>query len=157
MPERLGLVCGLGSISKIAERLAREAGYEPLSVKLGSIRTAISLVFRLGDAPIRPAEIMRFFREREVKKIAIVGKFPKSIMFASFTGDEHGSRVANASDKRDVSIYRIVRRELEAQGFELVPQADLLRPLLAPEDGYWGPEPDDGVMSDLERGLELAR
>jgi len=155
--KKIGLVCGLGGISKIAEGLARNAGYEPVTVKLDKFRALASLVFKRGRAPIRPIEIMEFFKEQGINRIAIVGKFPKAIMFLSFAGDEPASKVSGEADKKDVNIYRIIRRELEARGFELVPQVELLRPILAPNDGSWGPEPSEEVLGDLEKGLELAR
>lgn len=156
MRQKIGLVCGYGEIAKIALDAAEKSGYEPVVVKLNKLKILLSLVFKLGNAPLRPSDILDFFKSKGATKIAIVGKFPKAIMFAKFAGDELGNKLEAERDKRDSNIYDKIRRELANRGFELVPQSELLSSLLAPAEGFWGPEPTKEVMDDLTRAREVA-
>lgn len=156
MQQKIGLVCGYGEIAKIAKEVAEKSGYEPVVIKLSKLKILLSLVFKLGNAPIRPSDILAFFKNRGVTKVAIVGKFPKAIMFAKFGGDELGNKLEAETDKRDLNIYNRIRWELANRGFELVPQSELLSSLLAPKEGFWGPEPVKEVMDDLTRAREVA-
>lgn len=156
MQQKIGLVCGYGEIAKIAEDVVKERGYEPIVVKLRKLDILLSLTFNFRNAPLKPSDILDFFKSKGVKKIAIVGKFPKSIMFAKFGGDAIGSKLEAEADKRDLNIYNKIKQELVKRGFELVPQYDLLSSLLAPSEGFWGPEPSNEVMQDLTRAREVA-
>jgi hypothetical protein len=140
MVERVGLIAGSGRLPLEVARAAREAGHEVVAVAIRD----------LADAGLEPAvaachwlslgelgELLRTFRAAGVRRCVMAGKVPKSFLYErgrALRPDAHAqSLLRGLVDRRDDSILSAIADRLAAEGFELLPQAELTPQLLAPE------------------------
>ena len=164
MAAPLGLIAGRGRLPFELARGARRRGQRVAAVGLEGFAEA-GLGEDVDDFASLPlgqlARLFAFLRERGVKQVVLAGKVPKGVLYAEAGHVRPDARaaalLASLVDRRDDSILLAFAGALEAEGFELLAQADLAPELLAQEGVLGAREPTPAQLADLAFGWPIAK
>jgi hypothetical protein len=105
--------------------------------------------------------LFAFLREAGVKQVAMAGKVPKRLLYEApgrAAPDATASALLGAlRDRRDDSILRAFAGALEAEGFELLAQAELAPELLAQEGALGRVHATEAQRADVAFGFGVAK
>ncbi|MBW2425195.1 MAG: UDP-2,3-diacylglucosamine diphosphatase LpxI [Deltaproteobacteria bacterium] len=166
----LGLIAGAGGLPRVAARaLAREGrsvvavGFEGLAEHALEAEVAGFRWIRLGQLESLAVAL----RELSVSRVLLVGKVPKTLLFAHPGAgegagivelDDEARRLLAALDLRgDDALMAAVAEWLDARGFELCDQAAVLDALKMPLGSITRAIPDARAKADLAAGLPSLR
>jgi DUF1009 family protein len=160
----VGLVAGLGRLPFELARGARRRGRRVAAVALEGfaepdLADAVDACMRL---PVGQLErLFAFLRSEAVEQVVLAGKVPKRLLFESpgnLQADATAiSLLAALGDRKDDSILSSFARALEAEGFELVAQAELAPELLAAEGRLGSVAPKPEQLADVAFGWPIAK
>ncbi len=158
---RLGLIAGRGSLPIIVCQTAARRGVETTAITFHEETTqnlkGLADVTQIGIGEAGKA--IKRFKDAGVKKICLVGKIEKSLVFKNPKLDAYTLKVLmkRTFNKSDSALMLIIIEELEKAGFEVVKQTDWL-PDLLPTKGILGKvRPDKDIQSDFEFGMDICR
>ena len=164
MGASVGLVAGLGRLPFELARGARRRGRRVAAVALeGFADPALAgEVDACARLPVGQLErLFAFLRSEEVKEVVLAGKVPKRLLFEApgrLQPDATAvSLLATLGDRKDDSILRSFARALEAEGFELVAQAELAPELLAVEGPLGSVAPTPAQLADVAFAWPIAK
>ena len=164
MGSSVGLVAGFGRLPFELARGARRRGRRVAAVALEGFADP-----KLADAvdactwlPVGQLErLFAFLRSEQVKQVVLAGKVPKRLLFEApgrlQPDATAASLLATLDDRRDDSILQTFARALEAEGFELVPQAELAPELLAGEGALGAVAPGPAQLADVAFAWPIAK
>ena len=160
----LGLIAGRGRLPFELARAARSGGRRIAAVALeGFAEPGLGeAVDDLASLPLGQLErLFGFLRERGVKQVVLAGKVPKGVLYEAPERVRPDARaaalLASLRDRKDDSILLAFAGALEAEGFELLPQADLAPELLAEEGVLGAVAPAPAQLADLAFGWPIAK
>jgi hypothetical protein len=159
--ERLGILAGEGDLPLLVAQNARERGLEPVAVTFSArtgetLKPLSSSLLKCGFA--QTGKVLKFLHEEGVRNVVFVGKLEKQIMYRNPKFDMRAVRVLRSvRDRRDNSLMLAVIREIESEGFHVLPQADFLGDLF-PKPGVLSRRaPTEREREDLEFGFSMAK
>ncbi len=158
---RLGLIAGRGSLSKIVCQTAARRGVETTAVTFHEETTEnlkdLADVTQMGIG--EAGKVIKRFKDAGVKKICLIGKIEKSLVFNNPKLDAYTLKVLmkRTFNKSDSVLMLIIIDELEKAGFEVVRQTDWLPDLLPPKGILGKVRPDEDIQSDFDFGMNLCR
>ncbi len=162
--KRLGLIAGQGQFPLDVAEAARERGIEIVAVGLHghsdpSIEERVHH-FRwlyLGEI----GALIEIFREFDIDEVMMAGKVPKSNLYGNPTELKLDALalagLAAAQDRKDDSILLTFVNILEAQGFHVLSQAELVPELFAAEGQLGSVEPSPEQIQDAIFGFPIAK
>jgi DUF1009 family protein len=160
----LGLIAGRGELPLELARGARRRGQGVAAVALeGFAEPGLAEVSDdFASLPLgQLARLFAFLRGRGVKQVVLAGKVPKDVLYTQrgrAQPDALAARLlASLADRKDDSILLAFADALEAEGFELLPQAELAPELLAQEGVLGAREPGPEQLADLAFGWPIAK
>lgn len=160
----VGLIAGLGrfplelagAARRRGHRLAA-VGFEGLADPALSARVDVFEALPLGQI----ARLLEVLRREGVRQVVLAGKVPKRVLFEAGARLEPDARalalLRELRDRKDDSILLAVAELLEAEGFELLGQADLAPELLAPEGQLGSVPPTDAQRADVAFAWPIAK
>jgi DUF1009 family protein len=160
----VGLVAGLGRLPFELALGARRRGQRVAAVALEGfadprLEEAVDACARL---PVGQLErLFAFLHREEVKQVVLAGKVPKGVLFQTperlQPDATAASLLATLVDRKDDSILRSFARALEAEGFELLAQAELAPDLLAGEGPLGSVAAAPGQLADVAFAWPIAK
>jgi DUF1009 family protein len=160
----VGLVAGLGRLPFELALGARRRGRRVAAVALEGfadpgLADAVDACTRL---PVGQLErLFAFLRSEAVQQVVLAGKVPKRLLFespGSLQADATAiTLLATLGDRKDDSILSSFARALEAEGFELVAQAELAPELLAAEGPLGAVVPGPAQLADVAFAWPIAK
>jgi UDP-2,3-diacylglucosamine hydrolase len=160
----IGLIAGLGLLPFELAEAARRHGHRIAAVGLEGFAAPelAARVERFEMLPLGQLErLFGFLRGQGVKQVVLAGKVPKAVLFGMGGRLQLDARatalLASLPDRRDDSILLAVAAALEAEGFELLAQADLAPELLAGEGRLNAVEATASQLADLAFAWPIAK
>ena len=156
----VGLLAGAGPLPLIAARNARRTGRPVIAVQLAE--TGQDNLNSLCEQTITVSlgqveKIIGFWQEHGVRDVVLLGKVEKQLNFENLDFDKTAlMMLARLADRADHSIFQVIAGELDNRKLRVRPQTELLSDLLTPVGLLAGPEPDEQVRRDYEKGMALA-
>lgn len=158
----LGLIAGAGRLPSEAARLLGELGYsvrvigfEGLSEASIAEQVTEARFLRLGQLEAMAAAM----NEMGVKRLLLVGKVPKSLLFDGHgiaEPDAEAVRVLSEEQERgDEPLMRAIAGWLAGRGFELCDQSEILSSFLAPNGSLSARAPNRAELEDFEVGRSV--
>lgn len=146
--EKIGIIAGGGSLPVLlAGKLRREGAV--------AVTGLIGVDFGVGEA----GKIIDFFKSQSVKKMVLVGSLRRPNWLALRT-DWRGVKIISKILFRKVgddALLKIIRRELEKEGFELLGIHELMPELLCPSGALGKTVPSEKMRHSIHKGLQAAR
>jgi UDP-2,3-diacylglucosamine hydrolase len=160
----IGLIAGLGLLPFELAEAARRHGQRIAAVGLEGFAAPelAARVERFEALPLGQLErLFAFLRGQGVKQVVLAGKVPKAVLFGMGGRLQLDGRalalLASLPDRRDDSILLAVAAALEAEGFELIAQADLAPELLAGEGRLGAVDATASQLADLAFAWPIAK
>lgn len=154
----VGLLAGAGSFPEVIARAIKSRG---LSLVCVQVAGETSILQDLADhyqrcSPGALQEVLETLRARRVREVLVAGRFGREELL--IRGDAMMERVmANASDRRDVPLFRHLAALLAVQGIMLLDQTVFVGDLLAPAGVLTARAPTCAEEEDLRFGRSVAR
>jgi hypothetical protein len=164
VPAPIGLIAGQGRLPAALAEGARRRGRRVVAAGLRGLADPAleGAVDRYASlAPGQLERLLAFFREAGVEKVVLAGKVPKGLLLDGPARLDPDARalalVAALRDRKDDSILAAVAEALEAEGFELLAQAELAPELLAPEGVLGAVAPTPAQRADVAFAWPIAK
>jgi hypothetical protein len=156
----LGILAGAGALPVLAARLVARAGRPVFGVQLAeagqrglAAHCAAVITPNLGQV----GRILDFWREAGVREVLFIGKVDKTLHFEALEFDEVGKEMlSHLVNRQDGSLFGLIADEMEARGFTVAPQTEVLAALLARPGHLAGPPPTPSMLRDIQVGQEIA-
>src|ERR1700733_6471226 len=162
MPRRLGIIAGGGPLPARVAAAARAAGRGVFMVGLEGFADPSVLapwpheVRRLGAA----SRIIAALREHGCQDIVMIGPVRRPSLL-DLRPDAEGAkllaRIGRAAFAGDDGLLAAVIRVLTEEGFRVMGAPEIMREAVAPSGVLTRTMPDAQAMTDINRGVEVAR
>jgi DUF1009 family protein len=160
----VGLIAGLGRFPLELASAARRRGHRIAAVGFAGLadpglgaRVDVWETLPLGQI----ARLLEVLRREGVRQVVLAGKVPKRVLFEAGGRLEPDARAVallrELRDRKDDSILLAVAELLEAEGFELLAQAELAPELLAPEGVLGAVAPTAAQRADVVFAWPIAK
>lgn len=161
MEAKLGIVAGAGDLPARLVETCRAQG-RPFFVLALTGEADPAVLAGVPHASVRlgaAAEGLRILRENGVDELVMAGAVRRPSL-ASLRPDWRAAKLFARIGLRalgDDGLLRAIVKELETEGFRVVSVDSVLGTLLAPEGQLGQFAPDPQALSDIKRGIEVAR
>jgi DUF1009 family protein len=162
MPRKLGIIAGSGPLPVKVAAAARAAGRGVFIIGLEGFADPALLaawpheIRRLGAA----ARIIAALREHGCKDLVMIGPVRRPSLL-DLRPDAEGAkllaRVGRAAFAGDDGLLAAVIRVLTEEGFAVIGAHEIIREAVAPSGVLTTAKPDAQAMTDIERGIAVAR
>ena len=160
--EKLGLLAGVGHLPAACARAARAQGYEVHAIALlpdvdPELQEAASVYRAISIGSI--AEILAYLRQEEIKKVTMIGKVTKELLFTGAIQPDEMLRgmLMQLPNQNDDTIMMMFVGALMKIGVTPLDQTALIRPLMPAAGTLTSRPPTDAERADMEYGLQMAR
>ena len=160
--EKLGLLAGVGHLPAACARAARALGYEVHAVALlpdcdPELKEAASVYRAISIGSI--AEILAYLRQEEIKKVTMIGKVTKELLFTGAIQPDEMLRgmLMQLPNQNDDTIMMMFVGALMKIGVTPLDQTALIRPLMPAAGVLTSRQPSEAERADMEYGLRMAR
>ena len=160
--EKLGLLAGVGHLPAACARAARAQGYEVHAIALlpdvdPELQEAASVYRAISIGSI--AEILAYLRQEEIKKVTMIGKVTKELLFTGAIQPDEMLRgmLMQLPNQNDDTIMMMFVGALMKIGVTPLDQTALIRPLMPAVGTLTSRPPTDAERADMEYGLQMAR
>ncbi len=162
MPRRLGVIAGGGTLPAQVAAAARAAGRTVFILGLEGFADPAVLapwpheIRRLGAA----GRIVAALREHGCQDLVMIGPVRRPSLL-DLRPDAEGAkllaRVGRAAFAGDDGLLAAVIRVLTEEGFRVIGAHDIMQEAVAPAGVLTRTRPDAGAMTDIDRGVRVAR
>ena len=160
----LGLIAGAGQLPIEAARLLRRSGYTVAAIGFEGL-TDSSLAREVDCAHwshLGQLEVMaKALVEMDARRLILIGKVPKSLVFATNSiarPDAEAMRVlAREPDRSDEPLMTAIAGWLEARGFVVCDQGEMLSSMLAQVEALSARAPATAELADFEVGRAIVQ
>ncbi|OIN86426.1 MAG: hypothetical protein AUJ12_05615 [Alphaproteobacteria bacterium CG1_02_46_17] len=146
--QKVGIIAGGGDLpARLGEALSHQ-GYEPVIGRLGAD-------FSVGQA----GKIISFFKSQHVSRLVLVGSLSRPNWWtvrADFRGLKIISKLILKSVGDD-ALLKVIRRELESEGFEICGVHEFMPELLCPAGVLGSFQPDKNAEQAIVHGIRAAK
>lgn len=159
--EKIGLIAGGGELPIIFAKEARKKGVKVIGfavkeMALPDFDTSCDKIHRLSIKEVK--KFLFFLVVERVKKIAILGKIDKSIIYRDIKRSEEVLRVLDESkDKNDYSILDRITAELKKVGVEVISGLEYMGDFLPSRGVLTGKSPSEKEYKDIKFGFKIAK
>lgn len=160
--EKIGLLAGAGRLPVECARAAKAMGLEVCAVALLP-ETDKELAEHVADyQEISVAQldaILHYLKEQDVKKVTMIGKVTKELLFAgNVQPDMHMMQLLmSLPDRKDDTIMMAFVQELSKAGMQALDQTVLIRQLMPQAGTLTKREPTEEERKDMEFGFQVAK
>jgi len=159
--ERIGLIAGGGRLPVIfAEEAKRKGekviGFAIKGMALPKLDNACDKVHWLDVGQFK--KFFFLLLTERVRKIALLGKFDKSVMYSNVAKDENALKFLKESkDKTDYGLLDKITSELKKVGVEVIDGIEYLFPLLPSKGVLTRRHPTEKENEDIRFGFGIAK
>lgn len=160
MDAPLALIAGDGTLPLAVCETAQKRGVKVAAVvfsdKGANSLNGLAEIKKVGIG--EPEKVIAYFKEKGCRKICIIGKVEKKLIFQNLRFDKLALKLlGDLVTKDDSSIMLAIIEELEREGFQIEKQTDWL-PSLMPAAGILGKtELTAQVKADFEYGINVCK
>lgn len=159
----LGILSGVGHLPVEVARSARAAGFRVVAVGLvpgvdPELRPAVDAYYEVNIGRI--GKIFAALHDEGVTDVTMIGKVTKEVLYkvGAVIPDWRAVRLlASLPNRKDDTIMRAVVAALEDEGFRVMNQTELIRPLLPEVGVLTRREPTAAELADMEFGFRMAK
>lgn len=162
--QTLGLIAGWGRLPRELARAVRGKGRRVLGIGIHGLTDAALegevdawVWLHLGELD----KLLQTLRKAAARETVMAGKVPKTRLFADPDALHLDARaltlLANLKDRRDDAILAAIAELLEAEGIRVLPQAEFVPELLAPEGCLGSVRPTPEQRADVAFAWPLAK
>ncbi len=146
--QKVGIIAGNGNLpARLSEALSRQ-GFVPVIGRLGED-------FSVGQA----GKIINFFKSKQITQLVMVGSLSRPNWWtvrADLRGLQIISRLIFKSIGDD-ALLKIIRQELESEGFKICGIHEFMPELLCPEGVLGKIQPDQKINQIISDGVRVAK
>ena len=159
--ERIGLIAGKGKLPVIFARKARKKGVKVIGfaikeMALPEFDAACDKAHRLSIKEVK--KFLFLLVVERVKKIVMLGKIDKSIIYRDIKKSEETLRVlADSKDKNDYSILGRITAELKKVGVEVISGLEYMGDFLPLKGVLTRHKPSRAEYEDINFGFKIAK
>lgn len=158
--EKIGIIVGNGKFPLYFMKEAKKQGYDLYPVGLfDSIEKEIKEMehfqsFHIGHL----GEIVKYFSFYGVKKLILLGKVEKSILFQNLDLDYYGKKIIEMlPDRKDETLLFAVISFLKLNGIKVLSQNYLLSSFMVEKICYTKEKPKEKDRKTIQLGVEAAK
>lgn len=159
----IGLIAGAGELPLILARILKEKGYSLVIVGLNNF--ASNKLQEYADSiefiPIgKVGEIINYLKKNGVKELLLTGKIPKKLIYDldSIKPDLRAIKMLFTAKLRgDHEILKIIEREINKEGINLIDISKICPELLTPPGVLSKEKPTKDQWEDIHYGFKIAK
>ncbi len=160
--EKIGLLAGAGKLPVECARAAKALGYDVCAVALLAETDPELADFAADYKEISVAHldaILSYLKEKEVKKVTMIGKVTKELLFNGKVQPDARmlQLIMSLPDRSDDTIMMMFVKELAKAGMEVFDQTVLIRNLMPQRGSITKREPTEDQRKDMEFGFRMAK
>lgn len=161
--ERIGLVAGSGNFPAIFANEARNKGVKVIAFGIEGITAPdfgdfVDRIHWIDPAKFQIQKFAFTLIAERIKKIVLVGKIDKSLIFSRLRNNKDVSSVlTSAKDNMDYSILEEVTRRFAMVGIKVTDAVDFLKDLMPPKGVLTKRRPSKIEEDDIEFGMRIAK
>ncbi len=160
----LAILAGLGHLPAEVAREAKRQGRRVVAVGLvpeteGEALKAVCDAYHAVNVG-RIGKIISVLHEEKVQQVTMIGKVSKEVLYkpGGFIPDLRAIKLlAKLPDRKDDTIMLALVDELEGEGFEVLDQTLLLRPLMPQPGVLTKRKPTEAELADMDFGFRMAK
>jgi len=159
--QKIGIIAGGGRLPSIFAREARRRGDKVIGFAIKEMTDtdfgkSCDRVHRFGIGEFKKGLI--FFAMERIKKIVMLGKVDKSVIYSNIKKDKKASEFLDTTaEKSDYALLDRITSELAKRGVEVIDPAEYLSALFPPGGVLTERPPAGGIKEDMEFGYKVAR
>lgn len=160
--EKFGLLAGIGRLPVEFACAARGMGFGVFAVGLveevePDLAENVEKFSQISVGQLD--KIIGFLKENDIKKVTMIGKITKELMFNGqiVLDDRIKKIIGSLPDNSDDTLMLAFVRELAIEGITVFDQTSLIRSLLVKEGILSEREPSDKERADMEFGFKMAK
>ena len=163
--ERVGLLCGVGTLPLEFLEAAQSQGYEVVCVALipgvePKLKEKANAYYEISA--FKPNKIIKTLKENGVSEVTLLGKVTKEWLYKEHAlPDMRAIRVLNNLRKvknfKDDTITMAVVEELAKDGISVLDQTKYLKPLMPAPQVFTKKKPTEEQMADVRFGFKMAK
>jgi len=161
--ERIGLIAGSGNFPAVFAGEAKKKGTRVIAFCIKDITDPdfSKYVYRTHWVDAARFQIQKFLfllMAERIKKIVMVGKVDKTLVFNRFRSNKGVDAVIKSSkDGRDYSLLEDITKRFEKIGIKVVDGMEYLKDLLPDRGVLTKRHPSDAEERDVEFGMRIAK
>jgi len=160
--ERVGLLAGIGKLPVECAKAAKKMGFEVYAVALlpetdPELKDVTADCREISIAHLD--EILGYLKENQVKKVTMLGKVTKELLFSGKVQPDPRlmQLIMSLPDRKDDTIMMMFVQELAKAGIEAFDQTALIRALMPQKGVLTKRQPTEAEQKDTEFGFRIAK
>lgn len=160
--EKIGLLAGTGRLPVAFAQAAKGLGFEVCAVALvddveKDLADQVAVFEEISIGQLQA--IVDYLKRNEVKKVTMIGKVTKEMMFSGKVEADARMKhlLAELPDRSDDTIMYSFVRELALEGIQAFDQTALIRSLVVAEGVISKRQPTAEEKADMEFGFKMAK
>jgi len=161
--ERIGLIAGSGNFPVTFAKEAKKRGAKIIAFAIKEITSPdfslyVDKIHWIDPFKFQMQKFIFFLLTANIKKMIMVGKFDKSLLFRRFGKNNDINEVLrSAKDNMDYSILEEVTKRLAQIGIKVIDGLDYLSDLLPAKGILTRSIPNENEERDIDFGFEIAK
>lgn len=161
--ETLGILCGVGYLPVEVANSAKEQGVRVVAIGVvpaidAELKNVADAYYEINIGKI--GKIFKTLKKENVVDVTMIGKVTKEVLYKAgmIVPDLRALKIlAKVPDRKDDTIMRAIVEELEGDGFRVMNQTELIKPLLPKPGVLTKREPTAEELADMEFGFQMAK
>lgn len=161
--ETLGILCGVGHLPVEVANSAKEQGVRVVAIGVvpaidAELKNVADAYYEINIGKI--GKIFKTLKKENVVDVTMIGKVTKEMLYKAgmIVPDLRALKIlAKVPDRKDDTIMRAIVEELEGDGFWVMNQTELIKPLLPKPGVLTKREPTAEELADMEFGFQMAK
>lgn len=161
--ETLGILCGVGHLPVEVANSAKEQGVRVVAIGVvpaidAELKNVADAYYEINIGKI--GKIFKTLKKENVVDVTMIGKVTKEVLYKAgmIVPDLRALKIlAKVPDRKDDTIMRAIVEELEGDGFRVMNQTELIKPLLPKPGVLTKREPTAEELADMEFGFQMAK
>lgn len=161
--ERIGLIAGSGNVPLLFAKEAKKKGATIVAFAIKDITSPnfgryVDKIHWIDPAGFKIQKFILLLLRERIKKMIMVGKVDKSMIFGKLKNNEDVRTLLDASgDSMDYSILEEATRRFNKIGIKVIDGLEYLKDLLPPKGVLTKRVPSKREEDDIEFGVKIAK
>jgi len=159
----LGVLSGVGHLPVEVTKSAKQLGMRVVVIGVVpgtdlELQCVADAYYEINIGKI--GKILKTLKNENVTDVTMIGKVTKEVLYKAGTiiPDLRALKIlASVPDRKDDTIMNAIVKELEADGFKVMNQTELIKPLLPKSGVLTKRKPTDLELQDMEFGFKMAK
>ncbi len=159
----LGILCGIGHLPVEVAVSAKQQGLRVVAVGVVpdidlELQTVVDAYYEINIGKI--GKIFKTLKQEAVTDVTMIGKVTKEVLYkaGAIIPDLRALKIlASVPDRKDDTIMLAIVKELQKEGFNVMNQTELIKPLLSKPGVLTKRKPTEAELADMEFGFQMAK